>query len=157
MVRLAGLFDKMVAIARRDLLMAIRYRMGFFIGAAGALAELAAFYFLSRAIGPSFRPDGVDYFPFVLVGTGFYTFMVMGINSFLTIVQEAQQTGTLEVLMTSPTHPALLVLLSAISAFAANVVQLVFYLGGGLLLSHATLPHANLAGCAIVVLLSLAI
>jgi ABC-2 type transport system permease protein len=83
--------------------------------------------------------------------------MVMGINSFLTIVQEAQQSGTLEVLMTSPTQPALLVLLSALSAFAANVLQLAFYLGGGLLLSSAMLPRANLAGCAIVVLLSLAI
>ena len=103
MVRLAGLFDKMVAIARRDLLMAIRYRMGFFIGAAGALAELAAFYYLSRAVGPGFRPDGVEYFSFLLVGTGLYTFLVVGINAFLHIVQEAQQTGSLEVLMTTST------------------------------------------------------
>jgi len=149
--------DKAAAIMRRDLLIAIRYRTGFLITLAGASAELAAFYFLARAIGPAFRPDGVDYFPFVLVGTGFYTFMVMGINSFLTIVQEAQQTGTLEVLMTTPTQPALLVLLSALSAFTANVVQLVCYLGGGLLLSQTVLPQANLVGCAIVGLLSLAI
>jgi len=149
--------DKAVAIMRRDLLTAVRYRTGFLMTLAGAFAELVAFYFLSRAIGPAFRPDGVDYFPFVLVGTGFYTFMVMGINSFLNIVQEAQQNGTLEVLMTSPTQPALLVLLSALSAFGANVVQLVFYLGGGLLLSNTSLPHANVPGFAIVGLLSLAI
>src|SRR5256886_10883614 len=102
-MKLAGLLDKMLAIARRDLLTAIRYRIGFLVGAAGALAELAAFYYLSRAVGPGFRPDGVEYFSFLLVGTGLYTFLVVGINAFLHIVQEAQQTGSLEVLMTTST------------------------------------------------------
>src|SRR5581483_10863704 len=149
--------DKAVAIMRRDLLIAIRHRAGFLITLAGASAELAAFYFLSQAIGPSFRPEGVEYFPFVLVGTGFYTFLVMGINSFVTTVQEAQQTGTLEVLMSSSTSPAVLVFLSALSGFAGNVLQLVFYLGGGLWLARAELPQANIAGCFLVLLLSLAI
>ena len=60
----------MLAITAR-LLTAIRYRTGFVITAAGALAELAAFYYLSRAVGAGFRPDGVGYFPFLIVGTGF--------------------------------------------------------------------------------------
>jgi len=43
----------------------------------------------------------------LLVGTGFYTFLLMGVHAFLQTVQEAQQTGTLEVLMTTSTcHPA---------------------------------------------------
>src|SRR5438309_10591904 len=98
-MKLAGLLDKMLAIARRDLLAAIRYRIGCLVGAAGALAELAAFYYVSRAVGPGFRPEGVECFSFLLVGTGVYTFPVVGINAFLQIVQDAQQTGSLEVLM----------------------------------------------------------
>ena len=86
----ALVLDKTVAIIRRDLLTAIRYRTGFFLAAAGAVTELAAFYFLSRAVGPWFRPEGVEYFPFLLVGTGFYTFLLMGTHSFLQIVQEDQ-------------------------------------------------------------------
>ena len=155
-MRLAQLLDKTAAIVRRDLLTAIRYRTGFLITAAGAAAELAAFYYLSRAIGPGFRPDGVDYFPFLLVGTGFYTFLVMGINAFLVIVQEAQQTGTLEILMTTSTPAPVLVFLSAISAFAGNTVQLTFYLGAGLLLFGAPL-HANILGCVVIFALSLTI
>src|SRR5581483_3316461 len=154
---MSSLVDKTAAIMRRDLLIAIRYRAGFLITLGGAAAELAAFYYLSRAIGPGYRPEGVGYFPFVLVGTGFYTSLVMGVNSFLTSVQEAQQTGTLEVLMTSATPPAVLVFLSALSAFSANVLQLAFYLGGGMLFSRAEWMHANIAGCVIVVVLSLAI
>jgi ABC-2 type transport system permease protein len=156
-MKLAGLLDKMAAIARRDLLTAIRYRTGFLITAAGAVAELAAFYYLSRAVGPGFRPEGVDYFLFLLVGTGFYTFLVMGINAFLVIVQEAQQTGTLEVLMTTSTPAPVLVFLSAMSAFAGNTVQLLFYLGAGLLLFGAPLQNPNVLGCIVIFALSLVI
>lgn len=126
------LLDKTAVIFRRDALTAMRYRTGFVLGAAGAITELAAFYYLSRAVGPGFRPEGEEYFSFLLVGTGFYTFLLMGVHAFLQTVQEAQQTGTLEVLMTTSTSPPVLVFISAMSAFAANTVTLVFYLIAGL-------------------------
>src|ERR1700724_2888491 len=91
--------DKLHAILRRDLLTAIRHRSGFVVTLVGVFTELAAFYFLSRAIGPSFRPDGVEFFPFPLVGTGLYTFFLMSAQAFLTVVQEAHRPGTLEVRM----------------------------------------------------------
>lgn len=56
--------DKLRAIVRRDLLTAIRHRSGFVVTLVGVFTELAAFYFLSRAIGPGFRPGGIEYFPF---------------------------------------------------------------------------------------------
>ena len=108
----ASLVDKSYVIVRRDLLTSLRYRAGFSIGLLSAISEMAAFYYLAHAVGPGFRPDGVDYYPSLLVGTGFYTFLIMGINSFLTTVQEAQQTGTLEVLMTTATPAPVLVCLA---------------------------------------------
>ncbi len=140
----SGLLDKMAAILRRDLLSALRYRNGFLLTAFASVAELASFYFLARAIGPGFRPEGVEYFPFLLVGTGFYTFLVMGVHSFLLIVQDAQQTGTLEVLMTTSTPAPVLIFMSAMSAFAGHMVQFVIYVGGGLLLFRVPLGNPNL-------------
>lgn len=151
----ASLLDKTVVIARRDLLTAVRYRTGFLLSAAGALTELAAFYYLSRAVGPAFRPEGLEYFSFLLVGTGFYTFLLMGVHAFLQTVQEAQQTGTLEVLMTTSTSPPMLVFLSAISAFAANTITLLFYLAAGLLFGAPL--HPNLPAAIAVFLLSVII
>src|SRR5438552_6022302 len=145
----SGLLDKMAAILRRDLLSALRYRNGFLLTAFASAAELASFYYLARAIGPGFRPQGVEYFPFVLVGTGLYTFMLMGIHSFLNVVQDAQRTGTLEVLMTTSTPGPVLLFLSAASSFAGNTVQLFLYLAAGLLIFRAPL-HANLGGCFVV-------
>ena len=151
-----GLLDKLRAILKRDLLTAIRYRTGSALTAVGLLTQLAAFYFLSRAIGPGFRPGGVDYFPFLLVGTGVYTFFVMSTNAFLQTVQEAQQTGTMEVLMTTSTAPAELFVLSSISAFAGNLANLGIYLLAGSVLFQAAF-HVNLLSSLVVVLLSLAI
>jgi ABC-2 type transport system permease protein len=156
-MNLSALLDKLAAILRRDILTGIRYRTGFLLTAAATVGELAAFYYLSRAIGPGFRPQGLDYFAFLLVGTGFYTFLLMGINSFLQIVQEAQQTGTLEILMTTSTPGPVLVFLSAISAFARNSVQLLIYLGAGLLVLGAPLQRPNVAGCLVIFALSVAI
>jgi ABC-2 type transport system permease protein len=148
--------DKLVAILRRDLLTAIRHRSGFLLTFAGLLTQLAAFYFLSRAIGPSFRPNGVEYFPFLLVGTGLYTFFVMSTQAFLETVQEAQRTGTMEVLMTTSTAPAELVILSSISAFAGNLVNLVIYLVAGAAIFRASV-HPNPLACLAVLALSLAL
>lgn len=152
----AAVGDKTAAICRRDLLTAIRYRSAFVFTSAGALAELAAFYYLSRAIGPGFRPEGLDYFSFLLVGTGFYTFWIMGIHSFLQTVQEAQQSGTFEVLMTTSTPPSVLVFLGAMSAFCRNTVQMVLYVGVGLLIFNGALPRLAI-GCVFVFLLSVLI
>jgi len=156
-MNLAQKADKCRAILRRDLLTAIRYRTGFLMTAAGTLVELAAFYYLARAIGPDFRPNGVAYFPFLLVGTGLYTFLVMGMGAFVRVVQDAQQTGTLEVLMTCSTPPPTVVMLSAASVLTGNMIQLFFYLGLGLFLFGVPLHGANLSGSLVVFGLSVVI
>src|ERR1700690_4238669 len=153
---MSSTLDKLRAILWRDLLTATRPRSGFIVTLVGVFTELAAFYFLSRAIGPGFRPDGVEYFPFLLVGTGVYTFFLMSAQAFLSAVQEAQQTGTLEVLMTTSTAPAELIILSSVSAFAGNLVNLLIYLFAGVAVFRAA-THANLLSFAAVLILSLAI
>jgi ABC-2 type transport system permease protein len=153
---MSAALDKFHAILRRDLLTAVRHRTGFVLSLVAVLVQLAAFFFLSKAIGPNFRPNGVEYFPFLLVGTGLYTFFVMSTQAFLNTVQEAQQTGTMEVLMTTSTSPAELLVLSSISAFAGNLVNLVIYVAAGVALFRASV-NANIAASLLVMLLSLAL
>ena len=150
------IFDKSMAVLKKDFLTAVRYRNGFVFTIIAPAAQLATFYYLSRAIGPQFHPDGMPYFLFLLVGTGFYTFLLAGIHSFSRAIQESQQTGTLEVLMTTSTPPALLVSLSAIPAFAGALVQLLVYLGTGILFI-TPVPHVNVPGCALVFIFSILI
>lgn len=137
--------DKVVSVVRRDLLMASRYRTGFVLPIIGALVEVVAFYFLARAIGPGFRPGGMDYFEFLLIGTGGYTFFVMGISAFLNVVRDAQQTGTIEVLMSTSTPAHTVVFLSALSALVRNALRFLCFLAAGLVLFGFSFRHANLA------------
>jgi ABC-2 type transport system permease protein len=136
---------KATAVLKKDILSAIRYRNGFVFAGVAPTLQLATFYYLSRAVGPQFRPEGMPYFSFLIVGAGFYTFLLAGIHSFLRTIQESQQTGTLEVLMTTATSPATLLSLSALSAFASGIAHLLFYFCAGALLFGV--PHVNLIGC----------
>src|SRR5438132_4120613 len=71
----------------------------------------------------------------------------MGIHSFLLIVQEAQQTGTLEVLMTTSTPAPVLIFMSTMSAFAGHMVQLVIYVGVGFCFFR---HHSGIQTCRVV-------
>jgi ABC-2 type transport system permease protein len=150
------IFDKAAAVVKKDLLTALRYRNGLLLNAFAPAAQLVMFYYLARAVGPQFRPEGMPYFLFLLVGTGFYTFLLTGMHSFFRSIQESQQAGTLEVLMTTATPAPLLLSLSVISAFAGGVIQLVLYIGGGLLLFRPPL-HVNIVGCVVVFTFSVVI
>lgn len=147
---------KVRAVLKKDAITALRYQHGFVFTSAAQVAQLATFYFLARAVGPEFRPDNVPYFLFLLVGTGFYTFLLGGVHSFVRTIEESQQTGTLEVLLTTSTSAPMLVALNAISSFATGIVQFAVYLGLGILLFSPTL-HANLAAGLLVFSLSMLI
>jgi ABC-2 type transport system permease protein len=156
-MNLSAIADKLFAILCRDVLTAVRYRAGFFLATVGTVVELAAFYYLSRSIGSAFRPDGMSYFPFLLIGTGMYTFLLMGIRAFVRAVQDAQQSGTLEVLMTCSTPAPTVVILSAASALVVGMVQFVLYLGLGFFLLGTPPPAVNLPACLLIFGLSLVV
>lgn len=150
------ILDKAAVVLKKDVLTALRYHNGFVLGGLSTGAQLATFYYLARAVGPQFHPEGMPYFLFLLVGTGFCSFLITGMHGFLQTIQESQQSGTLEVLMTTSTPPAVLLSLSAISAFAGGLVQLFLYVGAGMLLFfHAA--HVSFAGCAAVFIFSVLI
>jgi len=154
-MRYHGVFDKLLAILQRDLLTAARYRKAFILLAVGNVTEVAAFYYLAKAIGPGFHPDGLGYYPFLLVGTGLFGFLVTGVSAFVSAVHDAQVTGTMEVLLSTSTPAPLVMMLSAFSAFVGRAVHLVGYLLLGLLLFRISVKGANLPACILILSLFL--
>jgi ABC-2 type transport system permease protein len=152
MLRLA---DKLLSIARRDLLTAVRYRAGFMLHGAGMLIEIVTFYYLARAVGSQFHPDGIAYFPFLLIGVSYATFLATGVSAFVHAVREAQVTGTMEVLMTTATPPYQIVLLSVLSTYGTYLASTLAFVGLGLALFHVPLGHPNLGGALLVLVLSI--
>jgi len=148
--------DKAIVVLKKDFLSAVRYRNGLLLNAFAPAGQLVMFYYLARSVGPQFRPEGMPYFTFLLVGTGFYTFLLTSMHSFFRSIQESQQAGTLEVLMITATPPPVLLCLSVVSVFASGLVQLSLYIGAGFVLFRPSL-EINIAGCGAVFLLSVLI
>lgn len=150
------ILHKVIAVLKKDFLTAVRYRNGLLMNVFAPAGQLVMFYYLARSVGSQFRPEGMPYFTFLLVGTGFYTFLLTGMHSFFRSIQESQQAGTLEVLMTTATPAPVLLGLSAVSVLASGLLQFAIYIGGGFFLFRPAL-QINVAGCAAVFLLSLLI
>lgn len=149
--------DKVAVVLRRDLLTSLRYRAAFWVQALAMLGEIAGFFYLARAIGPNFRPDGVGYYPFVLIGTAYSGIVVAGAYELVTAVHEAQLTGTMEVLMTTSTPPPMILFLNTASAFIGQAVKWGAYTVAGFLLFGLSFRDANLPAMLLVLVLSMAI
>jgi len=151
MLRLA---DKLLSIARRDLLTALRYRTGFLLHSTSMLIEIVTFYYLARAVGPHFHPDGIAYFPFLLIGASYATFMGAGVSTFVHAVREAQVSGTMEVLMITATPPYQIVILSVLATYSLYLVSTLVFVSAGMILFHVPLGNPNIAGALLVLALS---
>jgi ABC-2 type transport system permease protein len=138
------------ALFVRDLRMAVSYRVGFILSAAGAIVNVIGVFFLSQVVtgAPSsaLGAYGDQYFGFVLVGVALTNFMALGLGGLAGRIREGLTMGTLEFMLVSPNPLVVLLLGSAIwsHVFGALTVVLYFVVGIplGLDLSDANVPVA---------------
>lgn len=147
---------KLAAVARRDWLDSLRHRTGFIAQAGTMVAQLAGFYLFAQAIGPRYRPDGMDYYLFLLAGTAMFSFYVSGMNAFVAALKEAQITGTLEAVMNTSTPAALMVGLSAVSVFFAATLRMVAFIAAGAV-PFARALHPNWPAAVLVIVFSVVV
>ena len=153
----ASLLDKTAAVLRRDLLTAVRYRSSYPFQILALAAEIAGLFYLARAVGEGFRPDGVPYFPFLIVGSGFLGLAVAGVQAFASSVQEAQVTGTFEVLATCSTPAIVVVVLNALSVLSGRLLMMAAYVAAGLMLVDIAVSPSGAAASLVVLVISLII
>lgn len=97
----------MAAFVRRDVLVALSYRLQFFLQVASVLSLSITFFFLSLMMARaeahivSLGKYGGRYFGFVLVGLAFSTFLDGTLRTFGFVIRQAQMTGTLEAMLTT--------------------------------------------------------
>src|SRR5438270_4421219 len=120
------------------------------------LFEMLGLYFLARAVGPQFRPEGGEYFPFLVVGVALLNFLLAGVDGFTSAVRDSQAGGTLEALMNTATPPFVVVLLSAVSSFLSRAVTMLIYLAAGLMMIPLPNAHPNFLAGFLILLLSIA-
>ena len=142
----ASVWAKVAAIFRRDAVVALSYPGNFALSWLGIVVEVVVAWYISKLIPPqaAFGSTGapVGYFQFLAVNSAFVRFQSTALNSFAESIRDAQLTGTLEIVLATPTQLPTLVLSSAVWSFTLTALQTVAYLGIAVLFG-LDLTHVN--------------
>lgn len=148
---------KIWAFFTRDLQNEMSYRLSFWLQILSILPIVAAFFYLSRVFGHAvsgpLQPYGGDYFPFVLIGVAVQGHLTQSLNGFSSSIRESQLSGTLEMIMATPTSLFTLLAGSTLYGFFFNALRVFIYLAAGALLFQARFHWTRLP----VVILTLAL
>jgi ABC-2 type transport system permease protein len=147
------------AFFKRDLSMALSYRLSFLMQIASIFFSVALFYFLSLLFGNALVPQleqyGGDYFSFVLIGLAFSGYMGLSLSSFAQSIREGQMMGTLEIMLLSPTRLSAILLSSSLWPYILTTIRVVVYLFLGALVFGFNLSQANYLTALVVLILSI--
>jgi ABC-2 type transport system permease protein len=149
-----------LAFLRRDFSIQLSYRIAFLLQILGIFFGVASFYFLSRLFGSALVPQleqyGGDYFSFVLIGLAFNGYMGLSLSSFASSIREGQMTGTLEIMLLSPTRLSAILFSSSIWDYLLTTLNVVAYLLFGVLIFGFDISQANFLTAIVVLILSVA-
>jgi ABC-2 type transport system permease protein len=99
---------KLGAMLRRDFLIALSYRTAFVSDLVSLSAQVVLFALLGRLIDPATLPSYGDsqagYLGFVAIGIAVTAFVAVGLSRMTAAVRTEQLTGTLEMLLLTPTR-----------------------------------------------------
>ena len=141
------------AFVVRDFRIETSYKIGFLLRIAAALVNIVVYYFIARVFGgaaaPYLQDYGGNYFAFVIIGVAFSDYLWLGINALGSSIREGQSTGTLELMLLSPTRIATVLVSSTLWSYLFASISVVVYLIGGAALGiefdNANVPFALLS------------
>jgi ABC-2 type transport system permease protein len=123
---------KVGAIFRRDAIVALSYPGNFALSWLSIGIEVVIAWYISSLIHPStkFGASGevTGYFQYVAINFAFVRFQTAALAAFAEAIRDGQLTGTLEVVLATPTTLPVLVLSSGLWSFTLTAMQTALYL-----------------------------
>ena len=154
----ASVLSKVGAIFVRDARVALSYPGNFALNWLSIGVEVIIAWYISQLVHPSatFGSTGAEtsYFQFLAINTAFVRFQSASLNSFAESIRDAQLTGTLEIVLATPTTLPTLVLSSAVWSFAYTVLQTALYIGVAVAFG-LDVRHVDLLTAAVFLLLTI--
>ena len=151
---------KVLAFVKRDFLQTASYRMNFAFSVLGIMFQCLTFFFFSRLLVgqnvATLQPYGGEYFPFVLIGLAFWSFLSVGLGALSDSISRSQTTGTLESLLVTPTAATIIIFSSTLFPFLFAAARVGAYLILGTLFFGVALGNANLPAALFILALSTA-
>jgi ABC-2 type transport system permease protein len=151
--------QKSLAFLKRDFTVTASYRFFFALQFIGIFLWILVFYFIAKLFGeaaaPFLAPYGGDYFSFVLIGIAFSNYLSMGLNTFSGSIRNEQMTGTLEVMLVTPTNLSTIIISSSIWSFIFTSIRVIIYLILGVFLFGIDISGANVLASLIILFLTI--
>jgi ABC-2 type transport system permease protein len=148
----------LLAFLKRDFYNEVSYRFAFFFQFFNVIFMVGVFYFIANLLGTAASPFladyGGDYFSFVLIGIAFSGYFGVGLSSFSNSIRQAQTTGTLEAMLSTPTRLPIIILSAALWDYWMTTLRVFVYLGVGVVFLSVDLKQANLASAGLILLLT---
>ncbi|HNS31367.1 MAG TPA: ABC transporter permease [bacterium] len=149
---------KILAFLKRDVQEMLSYKIAFMGELLGIIFPLLTFFFVSKLMEgskiESLAPYGGNYFPFVLVGIAFSSYLMIALYSFTGIISTAQTNGTLEALLCTQTDLPVILLSASLFPFIRGAVNVLLYLAAGVLFFNVHFVNPNIAGLLIISILT---
>ena len=138
------ILSKPIAFFKRNLKIAISYRLNFITQGFGIIFTTCSFFLLSKMFAghpiAELTPYGGEYFPFVLIGVALTDYLTISTNTFAQEIRESQTIGTLESLLVTPTSILTILLSSYFYKLLSTSLRVLFYFIIGSLLFNLQ-PH----------------
>ncbi len=152
-------FRKMSAFIKRDFLIAKSYKLMFILNWGGIVITTLTFYFISKMFGTIVNPHvakyGTDYFPFVIIGIAFSTYLYAAIASFSDSLRMEQVTGTLEMLLLTSTRVRELIIGMSLWSFIFASARVFGYILIGVLFFGLDVNNINIFASIVVLIFTI--
>lgn len=139
---------KLLAFVKRDMRIAMSYRLRIAMSMGSIVLYLLMFFFISKAFGGALSPYltryGSAYFPYVVVGLAVSNFVTMGLNAFSAQIRLAQMEGTLEALLCTPTSVYSVLIGNSLWQLLSALAYAVVMIGAVILFRGLDLPIVRL-------------
>jgi len=145
------------AFIHRDFLIATSYRAPFAMQVLSIFIAVPLYYFVGRqfgSLGSDFLVDYQgNYFAFLLIGMAFLDYLVVSLRTFSDRIRDSQLTGTLEIILLSPTTLNRMLIYSSLWVYVFTTTRFILYLLLGLLFG-LDLHDANVPAAVAILMLS---
>jgi ABC-2 type transport system permease protein len=144
---------------RRDFRVNVSYRLAFLLRFLGLFFSVALYYFIAELIGgaaiPQLESYGGDYFAFLLIGIALSGYLGTSLGSFSGVIRREQVTGTLEMMLLTPTRLSTIIISSSLWSFLLTSINVFLYLLLGVLLFGLDLGRGNWPAALLVLALTI--
>ena len=157
-----GELAKAVAFIKKDMRIAVSYRLQFLFQFLQIFFSVAVIYFIGRMLTDAgnsslLKEYHTDYFSFALVGLAVNSYLRVGMEGITNDVRQTMNQGVLEALCAPPINYTWLLLCSSLWQFTFETVRVVCYFLIAMLLFGMRLNGANWTGAILTLFLTAAI